>query len=412
MNQTRTAPDTAFPDRPFRYPARAAAALAIAAVVLRVFVILWRCHHDPLFHQPINDAAIYDQWARALVSGRGFGTPGAPFFLPPLYPTLTALLYRLGQQWAVTVFQALLGVGTVLGVHRLGSRLCGPRAGLLAGVLALLFAPAIWYEGWQLPTTLNLFLLAVVLNLLAESVDPDVRRRFRSLAIAAGLGLALGLAAVNRPQDLLLAVFILAWLGWRGRSAGRATVRSLGLVAAGIAVVIAPVTFHNLTVGGEPVLISANGGVNFYVGNYRGADGRFSLPPGFPAYIGDLQAASRQLAQVEAGRSLDWRRTSAHWFGRGLGALVHEPGRAAGLLLHKGRLLLAWREMENNFVVGWVRRHSGPARWLIPSLGLLWLLALPALVRAVRRRREQDLVLLLPLLVCCSGSARATGCPC
>jgi len=60
-------------NQPFRYPARTAGVLALAAMILRLATILWRRGHDPLFHQPINDAAIYDQWARALISGQGFG---------------------------------------------------------------------------------------------------------------------------------------------------------------------------------------------------------------------------------------------------------------------------------------------------------------------------------------------------
>ncbi len=386
-------------NQPSRYPVRVAVFLALAAVVLRSAVILWRRGHDPLFHQPINDAAIFDQWARALIAGQGFGLEGAPFFMPPLYPFLTALLYRLdgGSIWAVTIVQALFGVGTVLGIHRLGSRLHGPRAGLLAGVLVLLFAPTIWYEGWLLPTALNLFLLVVILNLLIECLDPDLQAGTRSNLVFLGLGLALGLASVNRPQNLLLAAFILIWLWWRGKAAGSVPYRSLGLVLAALVVTISPVTIHNWKVGGEPIPISANGGVNFYLGNFQDADGRFSLPPGFPTYIGQMQAGSRQLAQAETGRTLNWRQTSTYWFGKGWSDLVGDPGRAFRLGLHKVRLLLAWREMENNFVVAWVREKSGPGRWLIPSLGLFWLLALPAGIEAVRRRGDRDLVLLIPL---------------
>ncbi len=382
----------------FRYPARTAGVLALAAVILRLAVILWRRGHDTLFHQPINDAAIYDQWARALLHGQAFGLEGAPFFLPPLYPYLTALLYRLdgGSIWAVTIVQALFGVGTVLGIHRLGSRLYDHRVGFRAGLLALLFAPAIWYEGWQLPTALNLFLLVVVLNLLVECLDADILKRSRSNLVFLGLGLALGLAAVGRPQNLLLAGLILVWFWWRGKSSGSIPYKSLGLILAALVVAIAPVTVRNLSVSGEPVPLSANGGINFYVGNFEGANGRFSFPPGFPAYIGQMQAASRQLAQTETGHSLNWRQTSAHWFGRGLGDLTKNPGRAITLGLHKVRLLLAWREMENNFVVSWVREKSGPGGWLIPSMGFLWLLALPALVEAVRRRDKRDIALLIP----------------
>ena len=380
--------------------------LALAAAVLRLSVILWRRGHDPLFHQPINDASIYDQWARALIAGQGFGLEGAPYFLPPLYPHLTALLYRLdgGSLWAVTIFQALLGVGTVLGIHRLGVKLHGARAGMLAGVLALLFAPLLWYEGWQLPTSLNLFLLVVILNLLVACLDPSRMSGRKSHLIFLGLGLALGLAAVNRPQNLVLAAFILTWLRWRGKAAGAVPYRFLGLVLAALMVTILPVTAHNLKASGEPIAISANGGVNFYVGNHEGADGRFSFPAGFPSFIGQMQAASIQMAQKESGQTLNWRQSSDFWFKKGWRDLTGDPGRAFRLALHKMRLLVAWREMENNFVVHWVREKSGPGRWLIPSLGLLWLLAVPAIVEAVRRRGSRDMALLVPavtvILVC------------
>ncbi len=380
--------------------------LAVAAAILRLSVIWWRRGHDPLFHQPINDAAIYDQWARALIAGQGFGLEGAPYFLPPLYPYLTALLYRLdgGTIWAVTIFQALLGVGTVLGIHRLGVKLHGARAGLLAGVLTVLFAPVLWYEGWQLPTTLNLFLLVVILNLLVACLDPGRPAGRKSHLLFLGLGLALGLAAVNRPQNLLLAVFILAWLGWRNKVAGTVPYRSLGFLLGALIITILPVTVHNLRVSGEPIPISANGGVNFYVGNHEGADGRFSFPPGFPSYIGQMQAASLDMARSQTGQSMSWRQTSDFWFKKGWHDLIGDPGRSFGLALHKARLLVSWREMENNFVVRWVREKSGPGRWLIPSMGLLWLLALPALVEAVRRRGSQDMALLIPtvtvILVC------------
>jgi len=161
---------------------------------------------------------------------------------------------------------------------------------------------------------------------------------------------------------------------------------------------MAPVIIHNFRISGEPVPVSANGGINFYVGNYSGADGRFSLPPNFPAFIGQMQAASQQQAQTETGRRLNWRQTSSFWFGKGWKDLVEDPGRTLRLGLRKAHLLVAWREMENNFVVAWVREKTGPGRWLIPSLGLIWLLAVPGLVDALRRRSNRDILLLIPLV--------------
>ena len=121
-------------------------------------------------------------------------------------------------------------------------------------------------------------------------------------------------------------------------------------------------TIHNLKVSGEPIAVSANGGVNFYVGNHEGADGRFSFPAGFPSFIGQMQAASLQMARSESGQDLNWRQTSDFWFKKGWRDLAGDPGRALGLALHKVRLLVSWREMENNFVVRWVREKSGPGQ--------------------------------------------------
>ena len=68
-----------------------------------------------------------------------------------------------------------------------------------------------------------------------------------------GLGLALGLAAVNRPQNLLLAAFILVWLWWRGNKTGAVPYRWLGLALAALLVallVIPSVQAGQYSIGG------------------------------------------------------------------------------------------------------------------------------------------------------------------
>ena len=89
---------------------------------------------------------------------------------------------------------------------------------LLAGVVALLSGPTLWYEGWQLPTILNLFILVMVLNLLVECLDPVRARWSRPDLMRVGLGLALGLAYITAwlhragmsvPVALLFLAFVL-----------------------------------------------------------------------------------------------------------------------------------------------------------------------------------------------------------
>jgi tetratricopeptide (TPR) repeat protein len=369
---------------------RPALLLAAAALLLRIAVLLWRSQHDPLFHEPLNDAAYYDAWAKALAAGLGHGPAGAPYYMPPLYPHLLDLLQRIGGVWGPTIFQMLCGACTVIGIQDLGRHLYGDRAGLWAGLLALYFAPPLWFEGWLLPTTLNLFLLVVILDLAVAC-----RQRGDDRRLLPWLGLLLGLAIINRPQHLLLLAGLLAWRGWTARRRPVEAVVPLLLIVLGVVIVIAPVTLRNIRVSGEAVPVSVNGGINFYLGNQQGATGRFDLPPDLPSDIASQQEASLQRARAGAGRSLDWRGASSYWFKRGIGALTADPAGTLRLYARKLRLIFAWREMEHNFLASWVHRHTGPGHWLIPSLGLLWLLAIPGLAAALRERRGEVGPLLL-----------------
>ena len=363
--------------------------VALAALAVRAAVLGWRSGHDPFFGQPINDAAVYLAWAHALLAGSPFGIPGSPFHLAPLYPYFLAWILPLGggSLWAVMITQALMGSLTVLGTGLLARRIAGDRAGTLAAVLIALCAPLIWYEGWLLPTTLNLLLLVAGLNLLVACVEPGRRNG----PLPALTGLLLGLAAVNRPQQLLVLAGGWFWLYLLVRRQPRTgrwirRWRPVLLLSLGAALVIAPVTVRNLVVSGEPVLITANGGLNFYLGNRTGSDGRFGLPEGFSPYIQDQQEMSRELAGREAGRDLDWQDVSGHWLARAWADIGGDPLKAMGLAVRKLRLFLAWPERENNFVAGWVHHHLGPGRLLVPSLAFLWILAVPGMIASLRER--------------------------
>jgi tetratricopeptide (TPR) repeat protein len=369
--------------------------LFLAAVALRVAVQSWRVAHDPLFNQTLNDATFYAAWARAIAEGRVYGLAHAPYFMPPLYPQFLALLARMtgGSPWGPTVVQSLLGAVTVVGIYLLGCQVFDRRAGLGAGIVALLFGPLLWFEGWLLPATLNIFLLVVALNLTVFVFQREGRPVWWVLLP----GFALGLAAINRPQHLLLLLGIAIWWWWsaRGDAAGRW--RPAALLLAGAAVAILPVTVRNVAVSGEPVLISANGGLNFYLGNFATARGRFAYPDGFPVNIGAYQDVARRRATAALGDEPSWSAVSRYWFGKGVADLTADPRRALGLWARKLRLAFSWREMENNFYVAWVRRQLGPGRWLLPTVGALWLLALPALLAtlAVRPARHGPLLILL-----------------
>ena len=141
--------DHSLPENP-PYPLRMAGFLAIAAIALRVGVLVWRRAHDPLFLKPINDAEIYYNWSRHIAYGGGeYGTrfepAEAPYFLPPLYTYFSAFIERMSSNSALLLvqMQAALGVVIILGVHRLGVQAARPpgRDAWPARWPLLLFAP-------------------------------------------------------------------------------------------------------------------------------------------------------------------------------------------------------------------------------------------------------------------------------
>jgi Tetratricopeptide repeat len=373
------------------------ALVVFAGLALRIAILWWRSGHDPFYQQTINDAEVYLGWARALMNGSFFGIPGAPYHLAPLYSRFLTWILPLGggQLGAVAMAQAVLGSATILGTGLLARRVAGAqaddrfseRAGWLAALLLTLCAPLVWYEGWLLPTSLNLFLLVVGLNLLVACGDP----RRKGIWLPLLCGLVLGLAAVNRPQQLLFLAGGLGWLVLQLRKSPEAghlirRWRPVIVMALGAAAAIAPVTIHNISISGEPVLITASGGLNFYLGNRAGSDGRFGMPDGFSPYVQDQQKFSHDLARSRSGEDLDWQGVSGYWLGQARSDITGNPGAALTLVARKAWLFFSWRELENNFVASWVHRQLGPGLVLIPSLGFLWILAVPGMIASARRK--------------------------
>ncbi len=314
-----------------------------AALALRLFH-LWAMRVNPLFDQPIMDAAVHDAWARGLLAGTWPGPE--PFFRAPLYIYFLAGLYALfdAARFPVQLVHALVS-SLAAGLAALSAdRLWGRRAGYMAGGLLAALWTHIYFSAELLIVTLIVSLNLLWLWLLLREEAPPSPWR---LLLA---GLVLGLSAVARP-NILIVVPVVAWYAWRGlrtRPAGWL------LLAAGLALPILPVTVSNLVRGGDAVLIASQGGVNFYIGNNPASDGRTAIVPGTrPTWQGGYDDAVA-LAERAEGRTLKASEVDRHYLGRGLDFWADNPGAALGLYGHKLRMLLGAGERSNNkFIYAW-----------------------------------------------------------
>lgn len=354
------------------------------ALVLRLAVVFW------LGPEPVAQTWEYGMLASNLLEGRGY-TVEAPYgglqrsWMPPGYPALMILL-----QWAMDgrmglslqLVQVGLSTASVGLLGALAARLLGARAESLASLLMAVYPPLIAKVAYADPVTLETFLLVLVLWLVARlpqgralgsrSTEGTVRPGLCSLADGALVGTALGFLVLTRPTFLVFAAALLGWLAWLGiqnfldrdpavTASGRAC---LGLVLA-LALVVGPWTARNWVVHRELVLVSTNGGFNFYVGNGPEATGDAYAVTGEPVWTrmpDSLRAELARRSEPDQDRLLyaqGWRTVAADpgrfltlcarrlgwfWWFRpraGSGQLVYPPWWTTGYRLVWGGVLAA-----------------------------------------------------------------------
>ncbi len=230
-----------------------------------------------------GDALWYHLVANNLADGHGyvvpfefvgpnevrFGVGANPLptaFHLPLFSTILAGFSLLGldTQTAHMLVGCALGALTVVLVGLVGVRVGGPATGLVAAGLAAVYPPLVMNDSVLLSESLTGPTIAG--SLLAALWLRERPGAGRALV----LGVAIGLAALNRSEALLLVVLL-------GVPA-LLPVRSLklaGLVVLATAVTIAPWAIRNATTFDRPVFLTTGDGSVFKGANcsttYRGA---------------------------------------------------------------------------------------------------------------------------------------------
>ena len=377
-------------------PPSAALGMAGGLLLLSLAVRLVYLEHsadNPFFSAPVVDAHSYSAQARQLAEGAWVGTK--PFWQPPLYPYILAAIYAVSGDlfWTPRFIQFLLGAASCALVFGLGRQVFGTRVGLLAGGMACLYGPSIYFEGELLPTA-----LAVFLNLLLIFI---LLRPGRGWKQALAAGLVQGLAILAVPNAAVLAFCACLWYWKSAERAVRSKLAWCLLFAAVASAVVGAVTARNWVVSGEFIPLSWNGGVNFYLGNHPDYDRLVAIRPG-PAWEALMEQPLAAGHVGYADRSAYFYRQAGDWIARA-------PGDFVRLLGYKAFLLVRGEEIKRNQDVYFARTYSwllGVLLWKIDHFavpfGLLGPLAAVGMVLAWRRRSQAGLLLL------CTGAYSAS----
>ncbi len=367
----------------------------ILAFLVR-FIYIQEIKKCPLFYLPTMDPLYHLSWAKEILSGNIFAN--TPFYRAPLYSFLLAFELWVSHinLYFVRIVQILMGSISCVLVYQLSRKMFNPRIGFLAGILACLYLPLVYYDGELLDTSLTVFLnLALLLLLLKAQKAPSARKFLLC-------GAVLGLSAIARPNILLfgIAVPFWLWLTFKDKfSLQRILVLTLSF-AAGIILLVLPVTLTNYFAGKDSVLIAWNGGINFYLGNNYEATGYKAVTPEMRRTWWGGYYDSIQKAEEAEGRSLKRSEVSSYWFKKGFEFIIQNPIRFLWLMLKKIFLFFGGDEISNNQSFYFFARLSSLAKLLLwrkiisfPS-GIILPLSLIGLVWSYRQWKKFSIVLI------------------
>ena len=352
-------------------------ALAIFAIAFGIRLVhVLQIRSTPFFSILMGDSRGYDEWAQRIAGGEWWGRE--VFYQAPLYPYFLGVIYAIAGRHLLLVrlVQALIGSASCVFVALAASRLVSRRAGIIAGAVLALYAPAIFFDGLLQKSVLDVFFVSLALWLIAKvPLKPDSpydqraerrgsadRRDSRGVRLQPdllwlSLGLCIGGLSLTRENALVFTVVIVAWALTRSW-------RHAAWFVAGLAIVLVPVAARNSLVGGGFYVTTAQFGPNFYIGNNPKAEGTYaSLRYGRGAPEYERQDAT-ELAELVVGHQLTPAEVSNYWTGRALEFITSQPGAWLALMARKAALLVNRSEMVDT------EDQASYAEWSWP----LWLL--------------------------------------
>ncbi len=384
-------------------------AVFLAALVVRLWV-LCRASDTPEFLPDQGDMKFYNDWARRIASGiltdhqAFYGLPGYAYFL--------ALIYKVVgfQPYVAALFQVITEAFTATIIFRLAplafARHHEPddsRSLTLMGVLAAMgwvfFVPAQAYGTILMPTVylVAAFWFVVWWTLRRRVVRPSVGKFF-------GLGLLAGVVAMMVANILFLVPLVLAaiWLRheWGTPYARPFTSRARLLASAalvgGMSLGTLPCALHNYLLAGEPVMLSAHSGINFFIGNNAQANGYPQIPAPLHTDQQGMLKDSILWAERAAGHPLKRVEVSAFWSSLAKQYIHEHPGD--WLHLEAKKLGNFWSGFQYDDL-GILSTFKEDGVLLPgPTFGWVAALALPGLLlAAVRRPRAWWIILAVAL---------------
>ncbi|MBP7060941.1 MAG: glycosyltransferase family 39 protein, partial [Candidatus Moranbacteria bacterium] len=347
----------------FRSEKKIICILLLLASLVRVAYVFVLLRHEELRFL-LLDAKYYAEWATQIVTQGFLGDK--IFFTEPLYAYLLALCtFLVGPTLLPFVamgVQFLAGALFPVLLFFLGRRLFSRSIGLVAGLIAAIYGPFVFYDGLLLKTSFEVYCIPLFLFFFWRAFE---KPRARSFVL---LGMLLGVIALIKGNTLIF-VPLTVYFIYRFLSTSAKGERLLftGWFLIGVFVCVFPVTLRNMVVGHDFVPTNYSIGLVLYQGNWWGGDGSTALVPSFLRPDPKFEETDAVgMAESYAGHNLLPSAVSRFWMGKAISETLAAPGHFLATVWHKGLLLLNYREYSDNYSYAFYRSYA-PFLWLLPG---------------------------------------------
>lgn len=241
-------------------------------VLAFLFRVIWACF-IPV--NPVSDSFLYDAFAKSIAAGNGYAFPNGDItvYWPVGTSAIYAVLYKLFSfsYLPIVIFNVLLGVLIVWLSYAIAQRYLGEKSAQIAAIFV-----ACWPILIEFTTILAselifiLFVLAAIYVWGTKTLNPFLRAIVWGALICA--------ATYVRPTALPLLALLPA-LAWLAEGNIRVCITSFCIATLTATLLFSPWVYRNYQHFGEFVLVSANGGVNLWMGNNASSKGGYTELP-------------------------------------------------------------------------------------------------------------------------------------
>ena len=372
--------------------------VVIFAIALLIRLIYLQQLSHTYFFAPFKggfDDYIFDNWSLEILKGNWAGDPAIFIYRMPLYVYFISIIYFIfgHSYWAVYIANALLGSATCLLVYWAGRMLFNRNAGFIAALMTALYGPFLFFGGMVVGETLAAFLTCLAFLFLLFF------QRTEHLLHALLGGICIGLTMLLRGNMLIALPFIIVWIFiYFSKQLPFKRLFYAAVIAIGVAIAILPIVARNFIYAKDIVPIAASGGLNLYIGNAYGADGKYRSVERVGGNAEQMLKNSVMVAEKIAGRALKPSEVSNYWAAETLASIrTHGVGQFIGLICKKFFLFWNVYELPDIWDYRFFTEHIPLLRF--PLVGMLLIVPLAAAGLYLSWSRREELSLLYIFII-------------